>query len=99
MLGHFGDCGSTPPPGVYRGTVVDAAFVAGPFRNKEDYELVPLGVFDFPFSLVADTIIFPFDLADYIHRNKKECETPKQPNKSPEPTAVGTGSSATRSTP
>ena len=72
-LGHFGDCGSTPAPGVYRGTVIDAGFIAGPFSagGAEYWEALPMGLLDLPFSIVADTIIFPFDWADYIDRKEK----------------------------
>ena len=80
-MGHFGDCGSTPPPGVYKGIVFDAACIAAPFsREPQSIVLVPIGVIDFPFSFAADTIIFPFDLADYLDRNKRESKTPSQPN-------------------
>lgn len=81
MVSHFGDCGSTPPAGVYRGTVFDAACMAAPFSgDSQSVGLLPLGVIDFPFSFVADTIIFPFDLADRINRRKRENEKPAQRN-------------------
>lgn len=81
MVSHFGDCGSKPPPGVYRGTVFDAACMAAPFSGQSQaVGLVTAGVIDFPFSFATDTIIFPFDLADYIHRKKSKDETPLQPD-------------------
>jgi uncharacterized protein YceK len=81
MVSHFGDCGSTPPSGVYRGTVFDAACMAAPFSgDSQTAGLLPMGIIDLPFSLVADTIIFPFDLADRINRRKRENVTPLQPN-------------------
>ena len=72
MVSHFGDCGSTPPPGVYRGTVFDAGCMAMPFSSEPHLEYLPIGIIDLPFSLAADTLIFPFDLADYIERKNKE---------------------------
>ena len=79
-MGHFGDCGSTPPPGVYKGMVFDAACIAAPFSSEPHVELLPVGLIDLPFSFAADTIIFPFDLADYIKRKKREDEAALQPN-------------------
>jgi hypothetical protein len=76
MVSHFGDCGSTPPAGMYRGVVFDGCCVAAPFSgDPETLGLLPMGVIDFPFSLTADTIIFPFDFADYIDRKKKRDES------------------------
>jgi uncharacterized protein YceK len=89
MVSHFHDCGGTPPPGVYRGTVFDASCIAGPFASEPHVELLPIGLIDLPFSFAADTIIFPFDLADYIDRKKSKKDTTRQPNKALEPTAVG----------
>src|ERR1041385_7524118 len=80
MVSHFHDCGGTPPPGVYRGTASDAAFIAAPFSGKpESAGFLPFGLIDLPFSFAADTVIFPFELADYIHRRKRKDETPLQP--------------------
>ena len=79
MVSHFGDCGSTPPPGVYRGTVFDAGCIAAPFSSEPHVGLLPVGLIDLPFSFAADTLILPFDLADYIGRQKSEKET-LQPN-------------------
>ena len=83
MVSHFGDCGSTPPPGVYRGTRFDAGCIAAPFASEPHVELLPVGLIDLPFSFAADTIIFPFDLADCIKRKKSERETTVQPNGAP----------------
>lgn len=80
MLSHFGDCGSTPPPGVYRGTRFDAACIAAPFASEPHVELLPLGVLDMPFSLAADTIILPFDVADCSKRTKSKKEADEQTN-------------------
>jgi uncharacterized protein YceK len=83
MVSHFGVCGSTPAPGVYRGTVFDGACIAAPFSHDHDsqsFGILPLGVVDLPFSLAADTIIFPFDLADYVARTKSDDEKALQPN-------------------
>lgn len=81
MVSHFGDCGSTPPAGVYRGTRFDAACIAAPFASEPHVELLPVGLIDLPFSLAADTIILPFDIVDYSKRKKSEKETDGQPNK------------------
>jgi hypothetical protein len=63
------------------GTVFDAACIAAPFSGDlQTVGLLPLGVVDLPFSLAADTITFPFDLVDYIHRKKRENKTPLLPN-------------------
>jgi uncharacterized protein YceK len=82
MLSHFGDCGSTPPPGVYRGTAFDAGCITAPFWSDPHVELLPVGLIDLPFSFVADTINFPFDLADYNKRKRRKDETPAQPKQS-----------------
>src|SRR4051812_42102166 len=81
MVSHFGDCGSTPPPGVYRGTRFDTACIAAPFASEPHVELLPVGLIDLPFSLAADTIIFPFDLADCIKRKKSEKAPTEQPTR------------------
>jgi hypothetical protein len=81
MVSHFGECGGRPPPGVYRGTLFDTACMAAPFTGESQaVSLVTWGVVDFPFSVATDTIIFPFDLADYIHRRKSTVKTTVQPN-------------------
>jgi Protein of unknown function (DUF1375) len=81
MVSHFGDCGSIPPPGVFKGTVFDAGCLAAPFLNDPPlWWAVPFGVVDLPFSFAVDTIIFPCDLADYIDRKKRESKVPLQPN-------------------
>jgi uncharacterized protein YceK len=80
MVSHFGDCGSTPPPGVYRGIRFDAACIAAPFASEPHVELLPVGLIDLPFSFAADTIIFPFDLVDYFDRKDSEKERAEQPN-------------------
>jgi len=82
MVSHFHDCGGTPAPGVYRGVVFDAACVAAPFSSEPQPQLLPVGLIDFPFSFAIDTIIFPFDLADYILRKNSEKEPSQQPNQS-----------------
>src|ERR1043166_4317269 len=79
MVSHFGDCGSTPPAGIYRGTRFDGACIAAPFASEPHVELLPVGLIDLPFSLAVDTIILPFDLVDYGKRKKREDERTVQP--------------------
>src|ERR1039457_479854 len=53
---------------------------------------------DMPISIATDTVLFPIcGTAELIHGNSQTNSVP--PNKSPEPTPVGAGSSASRSTP
>jgi hypothetical protein len=97
MVSHFGDCGSRPPTGLYRGTVFDTGCIAAPFSGDPQLlGLLPVGVIDLPFSFAADTIIFPFDLADYIDRKKRANETPSQANKALQPTATAPPISTTK---
>ncbi len=96
MMSHFGDCGSRPPAGVYKGVVWDGSCVAAPFASKSEsigpaaIGLVPIGIIDFPFSFVADTIILPFDVADCVDRQKEQqTRKPAQPKQSAETNPEG----------
>jgi hypothetical protein len=62
------------------GTVFDAGCIAPPIsKDKPPLWLAPVALVDLPFSLAADTIIFPFDLADSIDHKKKENKPPPPP--------------------
>jgi uncharacterized protein YceK len=56
--------------GVYQGVRLDSYFI-----TEQSWIGAIYGVADFPFSLVADTLILPYDLVDSA-RQKKDLDCP-----------------------
>jgi uncharacterized protein YceK len=64
---HGGMHGTQYGRGVYLGTTYDCMFVGASFSGEDsDWGAATFGVLDIPFSLVADTIILPYDLFGYM---------------------------------
>ena len=64
--------GSLYGDGVYLGTTYDCTFVGASFSDEDsDWADTTFLVIDSPFSLVADTIILPFDLFGYMTNKEK----------------------------
>jgi len=74
VITHGGMHGTQYGQGVYLGTTFDCMGVVASFSGEHsDWGAATFCVFDFPFSLVADTIILPYDLFGYMtHTNKSE---------------------------
>jgi uncharacterized protein YceK len=73
ILTHTGDPGSDMgnmfrKNGVYRGVRFDSSFIGS---EESTAGLRVCGVIDFPFSLSADTLVFPYDLVT-LHSQEPE---------------------------
>ena len=84
-------------PKCYPATYYDGSLIGESFTTKDPsyagrFFICIGSVVDLPISLVTDTLILPYDAC------KSSGHTPS-PNKSPEPTPVGAGRSASRTTP